>query len=103
MSLRDHAARIDHAGEALTEAGARLAGVLPPADAFGAEVPGRLGELGGALHALAAAVLAARSREAAAHGARLSDAASMLQFVSASYAEVDESVRRRHAEHQGGQ
>jgi len=95
MSLRDLAARIDRAGDVLAAAGARLADLTPPAADFGADAPGRLGELGRDLHALAATALAARSREAVAHGARLGDTAQMLHWVGENYAGAEDAVRQR--------
>jgi hypothetical protein len=95
VSLRELAAQIDRAGEVLTAAGTGLADLAPPAGGFGATAPGRLGELGRDLHAQAVAALAARSREAAAHGARLSDTAQLLRWVGANYAEAEDAARER--------
>jgi hypothetical protein len=95
VSLRELAAGIDRAGQALTSAGVQLAELVPPAAAFGAGAPGALGELGRDMHGLAVAALAARSREAAAHGARLSDTAQLLRRAGAGYAEADDTARRR--------
>lgn len=97
-SLRELADRFDAAAEALTGAGSRLAGMEPPPDALAAGAPGRLGELGRALHGQWAGALAARSREAAATGARVADAAGTLRVVAADYAGVDEGARRRQPE-----
>ncbi|HZN16792.1 MAG TPA: hypothetical protein VFB84_01115 [Micromonosporaceae bacterium] len=97
MSLAELASRISASGQVLTGASARLAGLVPPPAAFGAGAPGHLGALGRALHAQVMAALAARSREAAAHGARLGDAAEMLRWAGAGYAEAEEAAQRRHA------
>jgi hypothetical protein len=40
--------------------------------------------------------LDARAREAAAHGARLTDAADALAQTAAAYAELDDAARRQH-------
>jgi hypothetical protein len=83
-------------GERLAGAGAALGELDPGARAFGADAPGRLGELGQALHRHCAAALAARAREAAAHGARLVDVATALRDAAAGYADIDRSAADRH-------
>ncbi|HET8641837.1 MAG TPA: hypothetical protein VFM37_07855 [Pseudonocardiaceae bacterium] len=102
MSLRELASQIDASSQVLAGASVRVSDLVPPPAAFGADAPGRLGELGRALHAQVAAALAARSREAAAHGARLGDVAEMLRWVGASYAEAEESAQLRHWRAQEG-
>ncbi|GAA4693346.1 hypothetical protein [Phytohabitans rumicis] len=94
-SLRQLAARFDGAATTLTGASHRLAGLEPPSPAFGDGAPGRLGELGRVLHGQWLGAFGARAREAAATGARLSDAASALRAVAAEYSDVDEAARRR--------
>lgn len=93
-SLRDLAARVEAAGATVSAAGGALAGLDPGPAAFGADVPGRFGELGAALHALWIESIVARSREAAAAGARLADAGEALRTAAVSYAETESLVDR---------
>ncbi|HEX6500406.1 MAG TPA: hypothetical protein VF054_15455 [Micromonosporaceae bacterium] len=95
-SLDELAQRADTAGAALAEASATLGRLDPGARSFGGDGPGRLGELGRALHAVFATALDAREREAAAHGARLADVASALRLVTAGYRDVDDAAHDRH-------
>ncbi|MCW6006623.1 hypothetical protein K1W54_18850, partial [Micromonospora sp. CPCC 205371] len=74
-ALRELAGRFDAAAESLTTASSRLAGLEPPPDSLAAGAPGRLGELGRALHGQWVAALGARARAAAATGARVAGAA----------------------------
>ena len=97
-SLRQLAGRFDEAATTLTGASHRLAGIEPPSLTFGADAPGRLGELGRALYGQWLGAFGARAREAAAAGARLSDAAGTLRVVAADYSDVDEAARRRRPE-----
>ena len=94
--MHDLAGRLAAAGDRLADAGATLGGRDPGARAFGASGPGRLGELGRDLHALCADALAARAREAAAHGARLADVAATVRAAAAAYAAADEAAQARH-------
>src|SRR5207249_1090857 len=77
------------AGERLASVGSTLAAADPGAGAFGAEAPGRLGEIGRLLHGLWGSALSARAREAAAHAARLVDTAEALDLVGARYRDVE--------------
>jgi len=86
------------AGALSSEAAAGVNAVDPGPRAFGADGPGRLGELGRALHQHWQRALDARAREAAAHGARLDEAADLLLRVAADYADIDESARRAQPE-----
>ncbi|GLH98349.1 hypothetical protein [Phytohabitans aurantiacus] len=97
-ALRELAGRFDAAAESLTAASGRLAGLEPPPDSVAAGAPGRLGELGRALHSQWVGALAARAREAAATGGRIADAAGTLRVVAADYAGIDEEARRRQPE-----
>ena len=94
MSLQDLARRLTLAGDSLADAAARLALLDPGAHAFGADGPGRFGELTRGLHGRAAAALAARSRESAAHCARLVELADTLRRASAGYADGDRMAQR---------
>jgi hypothetical protein len=96
MGLHELAGRAGAAGDEMAAAAAVLAGCGPGAAAFGADAPGRLGELGRELHARCATALAARAREAAAHGARLVDAAAALRLAAAGYREAERGARARH-------
>ena len=97
-SLVELAARLDHAAQTMARAGATLAGADPGSVAFGAAAPGQLGETGRALHAQLASAIGARSREAAAAGARLADTAQAVRWAAAGYLEVDGAARQRLAE-----
>jgi hypothetical protein len=97
-SLAELAARLDRAAQAMAQAGATLAALDPGSVAFGAAAPGRLGETGRALHAQLAGAIGARSREAAAAGARLADTAQALRWAAAGYLEVDDAAHRRVSE-----
>ncbi len=63
---------------------------------FGGDATGRLGELGRALYGRYAAALAAREREAAAGGARLTDLAGALRTAASGYRDVEDAARLRH-------
>lgn len=97
-TLRDLAAGFDDAATALTAAGRRLAHLEPPASSFGAGGPGRLGELGRALHHQWLDAFGARGREAAAASARLADVACALRATATDYSDVDDAARRRAGE-----
>jgi hypothetical protein len=97
-ALRELAGRFAAAAESLTAAGSRLGGLEPSPEALAAGAPGRLGELGRALHGQWVGAIGARAREAAATGARVADAAGTLRVVAADYAGVDEAARRRQPE-----
>jgi hypothetical protein len=96
MSLHRLRTLATDTGDALTDAAATLGRLAPDATAFPAGAPGRLGELAHALHTQLGSALAARAREAAAHGARFADAAAVLRLAAAGYADTDAEVRRRH-------
>jgi hypothetical protein len=100
-SLVALAARVDTAAEAMTRAGATLAHLDPGGMVLGAAGPGRLGETGRALHHQLIRAIGARSREAAAAGARLADTAQELRWAAAGYLDVDDAARR-HVRHPAG-
>ena len=91
-SMHDLAGRLAAAGDRL----AGFDGQDPGAHAFGADAPGRLGELGRALHGVCVEALAARTREAAAHGARVGDLAAAVREAAAAYVSADEAAQARH-------
>ena len=96
MEIDDLAVRIGALGEEVSGAAGALSRTDPGPSAFGADAPGRLGELGRALHARIAEALAAREREAAAAGARLADLAGSLRTAAAGYRDVEDAARQRH-------
>ena len=93
MRIDDLAGRIDATGDVLANASTTLSLIDPGARAFGADAVGRLGELGRALHRQFVTGLAARGREAAAHGARLADTAQSLRLVADGYRGADDESR----------
>jgi hypothetical protein len=95
---RQAATALDAAATIVTGASGTLGGLGGGPAGFGADAPGRLGELGRELFGQWDQALAARSREAAAAGARLADAAQALRLIAGGYADVDEGARRRHPE-----
>jgi hypothetical protein len=96
MRLGELADRLEVGGDRLAGVGGRLADVDPGAAGFGADAPGRLGDLGRMLHGCFSAALTARAREAAAHGARLTDTADLLRVAAARYHEAEQAARQRH-------
>ena len=94
-SLEHTAGRLDSAAAEVVAAVRALAGLDPGAGAFAAAAPGRLGELGRALHVQWGAALAGRDREAGAVAARLAETATTLRTVRAGYAVGDDAARRR--------
>jgi hypothetical protein len=96
MALHELAGRVAAVGDRLAGTGATLGARDPGARAFGADAPGRLGDLGRALHGRCASALAARAREAAAHGARLVDVAGALREAAAGYADAEHTAHQRH-------
>ena len=95
--------RLEGAADTLTTVDKSVSDLGVAAGAFGAAddagVPGRLGHQ---LHARWLAVMEARSREAAAASARLSELAGSLRAAERMYADVDEAVARRVNRHVEG-
>jgi hypothetical protein len=83
-----------HTATALAEAGTRMHRHDPGARAFGGDGPGRLGDLGRALHQQFQAALDARGREVAAHAARVEDLADGLVRSAGGYSDVDDTVHK---------
>ena len=96
MEIDDLAVRVAALGDEVSGGASALSRTDPGPTAFGGDAPGRLGELGRALHARTAEALAAREREAAAAGARLADLAGSLRAAAAGYRDVEDAAHRRH-------
>lgn len=95
MRLHDIAARLGLAADEMGEAASRLADLDPGGRGYGAQAPGRVGELGRALHADGTAALIARCREATALSARLSDSAQAVLAVAAAYRDAERAAYGR--------
>lgn len=96
MRIGQLADRLESAGNRLTAGAGALADTDPGARVFGADQPGRLGVVGRALHQRWSGAIGGREREAAAHGARLVDAADLLRTAASRYESVDADARSRH-------
>jgi hypothetical protein len=83
------------AGDRLASVGSLLGGADPGAGAFGAEAPGRVGEVGRLLHGLWSSALSARAREAAAQAARLVDTAEALDAADVRYRDAEHAAGKR--------
>jgi hypothetical protein len=95
MRLNDLANRFDAVGDALAGASTTMSLIDPGARAFGADAPGRLGELGRTLHRQFTSALSDRGREAAAHGARLADTAHALRLTAGGLLDADTTAQHR--------
>ena len=84
------------AARLLDQVDASLAAAGAPADHPIWPLLRQLGALGRDLHGLWSAALAAREREAAGHGARLTDLAGALRQAADGYRQVDDDAHRRH-------
>jgi hypothetical protein len=96
MEVDELAGRVSAVADEVSGAAARLGLADPGAHAFGADGPGRLSELGRGLHAGWAAALSAREREAAGHGARLTDLAGALGLAADGYRDAEHGAHQRH-------
>jgi hypothetical protein len=96
MRIGQLADRFESAGDRLSTGAGALADADPGAGAFGADAPGRLGAVGRLLHQRWSTALTGRAREAAAHGARLVDAADLLRVAALRYGEAEQAARARH-------
>ncbi|SCL57516.1 hypothetical protein GA0070606_2784 [Micromonospora citrea] len=94
-SLRALAARLDQASETMTAVSRTVTAGDPPQAAFGADAPGRPGEIGRALHRQWIAATGDRAREAHVAAQRLATAAAAVRAAADHYADVDRSVRHR--------
>jgi hypothetical protein len=97
-SLREAAARVDAAADAIADTGVAVGRDGLSAADFGADAPGWLGELGRALHGRWTAAVGDRRAEAAAAATRLAELAGSLREASSGYADTDHAVRRRQPE-----
>lgn len=96
MRIGQLADRLEGAGNRLTAGAGAMADTDPGAAAFGADQPGRLGAVGRMLHQGFSTALGGREREAAAHGARLVDAADLLRTAVTRYEDAEAAARSRH-------
>ena len=96
MELVDVAGRVEQLAGDVTQAASRLAQADPGARAFAADGTGALHAIGHTLHAQWVSALAAREREAAAHGARLADLAGRLRWAADGYQAAEDAAHRRH-------
>ncbi|MDG4807385.1 hypothetical protein O7634_11555 [Micromonospora sp. WMMD1120] len=94
-TLRALSARLDEAGATLTVVSHTVTAGDPPQAAFGADAPGRPGEIGRALHRQWTTATDDRAREARAAAGRLAAAAAAVREAADRYAEVDRAARRR--------
>ncbi|HEY8534145.1 MAG TPA: hypothetical protein VIL44_09810 [Micromonospora sp.] len=93
--LRRFARRLDEAAALLSATAPAAVNLTPAASAFGADAPGRIGELGRALYAEVVAAATARSREARVAAGWLAETADALRAAGDAYAETDAAARRR--------
>lgn len=96
MEIDRVADRVAATADEVSGAASRLGLVQPGPAGFGGDGPGQLGALGRDLHGLWSAALAAREREAAGHGARLTDLAGALRQAADGYRQVEDDAHRRH-------
>lgn len=96
MEIDELAHRVAAEADAVTDAAARLGRCDPGPRAFGTDAPGSLGELSRDLHALWSGALGAREREAAAHGARLTELAGALRQSAQGYRDAEDGAHQRH-------
>ncbi|MGW4499324.1 hypothetical protein ACWENR_12020 [Micromonospora sp. NPDC004336] len=94
-SLRALAARLDQASETLTAVSRTVTAGDPSQAAFGADAPGRPGEIGRALHRQWIAATGDRAREAHVAAQRLAAVAAAVRAAADHYADVDRGVRHR--------
>ncbi|HEX5541047.1 MAG TPA: hypothetical protein VFX60_05725 [Micromonospora sp.] len=95
-SLPALAGRLDEAAATLTTTA--MATVSPPQRTFGADMPGRFGELGRALAGQCVVAIDARLREAREAAELLAETAAAARSAADSYADVDHAARRRQVE-----
>ncbi|MFC7549049.1 hypothetical protein [Plantactinospora sp. GCM10030261] len=98
-SLASLGGRLDVAATRLgTATGALAAAARLAPDAFGVHGPGRLGEIGRALHTRWVAAIDDRAREAGQLAAELTDVAGAVRLAARGYANSDQAARHRFAE-----
>ena len=89
------AARLDAAAASVAIAARSIGGLHHYPAAFGADAPGRVGEVGRVLYTRWTAALCTREREARRAAARLADTAVAVRGAAEAYAEVDADARAR--------
>jgi hypothetical protein len=89
------AGRLDAAAAALAVAARTLGGLHQHPAAFGADAPGRVGDVGRTLHTRWTAALCTREREARQAAARLADTAVAVRGAAEAYAEADRAAQGR--------
>ncbi|MFG3697835.1 hypothetical protein ACGF5C_07925 [Micromonospora sp. NPDC047620] len=94
-TLHALAARLDQASETMTAVSRTVTAGDPPQAAFGADAPGRPGEIGRALHRQWIAATSDRAREAHAVAQRLAAAAAAVRAAADHYADADRAARYR--------
>ncbi|SCG63460.1 hypothetical protein [Micromonospora halophytica] len=94
-TLRALAARLEEASATLAVLSRTVTAADPAHPAFGADAPGRPGEIGRALHRQWTTATGDRAREASAAAARLAAAASAVRSAADRYADADDIARRR--------
>jgi hypothetical protein len=82
--------------DVLGDVGQRVPTVDPGARAFGADGPGRLGDVGRELYVQWQRALDARAREAQEHAARVHELASLVARAVGGFIEANESARSQH-------
>ncbi|MDG4833831.1 hypothetical protein O7627_31645 [Solwaraspora sp. WMMD1047] len=97
-TLTELARRLDRSAETLPTAARAIGHTGPTPEAFGADGPGRLAEVGRALHEQWLSAAVARTREAEAFAARLAETAATLRAVAECYTNADDTARRRQPE-----
>lgn len=93
MALSDLPGRFEAAGDAMGRAAAALRLLDPGARAFGADAPGRLGELGRHLHTRWAATMIERGEEASAQADRFAAIAAAIRGAVTGYRETERAIR----------
>jgi hypothetical protein len=96
MRIGQLADRLEAAGDRLATGAGALSDADPGAGAFGADAVGRMGDVGRMLYHRWGGALTARAREAAAHGARLTDTADAVRSAAERYRETDRMARSAH-------
>ncbi|SCE65682.1 hypothetical protein GA0074696_0053 [Micromonospora purpureochromogenes] len=94
-ALRALAARLEEASDTLAVLARTVTATDPAHPAFGADAPGRPGEVGRALHRQWTAATGDRAREAGAAAARLAAAAAAVRSAADRYAGADDTAGRR--------
>ncbi|HKE67521.1 MAG TPA: hypothetical protein VKB59_23220 [Micromonosporaceae bacterium] len=89
MELDELETRLDAAADRLARAARALPGLDPGSRPFGADGPGRLGELGRAMSTQFTAALDARDRAAGSAGSAVAHLGAGMRHAAAGYRDVD--------------